>query len=98
MYALSLAWRRAVDRRRRPGERGAVAVTVAILLGGGVLLGFAALVVDVGQLYAEREELQSGADAAALAVAKACATQTKHDGCISGNRVNDPDPDVHDTE
>jgi hypothetical protein len=97
MSALSLAWRRAVGRRRRPGERGAVAVTVAILLAGGVLLGFAALVVDVGQLYAEREELQSGADAAALAVAKACATQKAHDGCISGNRVNDPDPDVYDT-
>jgi hypothetical protein len=33
----------------------------------------AALAVDVGRLYAEREELQSGADAAALAVAKQCA-------------------------
>ena len=31
MSALRLVWRRAVDRRRRPGERGAVAVTVAII-------------------------------------------------------------------
>ena len=35
-----------------------------------------ALVIDVGQLYVERGELQSGADAASLAVAKACATNT----------------------
>ena len=53
-------------------DRGAVAVLVAILLGGGVLLGMAALVVDVGQLYVERAQLQNGADAGALAVAKTC--------------------------
>jgi hypothetical protein len=46
---------------------------VAILMAGGVLLGFVALVIDVGQLYLERQQLQSGADSAALAVAKACA-------------------------
>jgi hypothetical protein len=51
-----------------------VATVVAILLAGGVLLGFLSLVVDVGRIYVEREELQTGADAAALAVAKACAT------------------------
>ena len=55
-------------------DRGAVATVVAILLAGGVLLGFLSLVVDVGRIYVEREELQTGADAAALAVAKACAT------------------------
>jgi hypothetical protein len=53
-----------------------VATVVAILLAGGVLLGFLALVVDVGRIYVEREELQTGADAAALAIAKACATAT----------------------
>jgi hypothetical protein len=51
-----------------------VATVVAILLAGGVLLGFLSLVVDVGRIYVEREELQTGADAAALAIAKACAT------------------------
>ncbi|MGQ1796396.1 pilus assembly protein TadG-related protein [Kocuria oceani] len=38
-----------------------------------VLLGFAALAIDVGMLYQERAELQSGADAAALAIAQDCA-------------------------
>jgi Flp pilus assembly protein TadG len=37
------------------------------------LLGFAAIAVDVGALYAERARLQVAADAAALAVAQDCA-------------------------
>jgi Putative Flp pilus-assembly TadE/G-like len=65
--------------RRLRGDQGAVAITVAILLAGGVLLGMMALVVDLGQIYAEREELQTGADAAAIAVANACALATP--GC-----------------
>jgi Flp pilus assembly protein TadG len=56
-------------------DRGAVAVLVGLLI-GTVLLGLGALVIDVGQLYQERAELQNGADAAALAVAKSCATGT----------------------
>ena len=70
-------WRRTTCRRptwRRPDDRGAVATVFTLLLAGGVLLGVMALVVDVGQIYVERSELQSGADAAALAVARACAT------------------------
>jgi hypothetical protein len=59
---------------RADQDRGAVATIVVLLLASGVLLGFLALVVDVGQIYVERGELQSGADAAALAVARACAT------------------------
>jgi uncharacterized membrane protein len=53
-----------------------VATVVAILLGSGVLLGTLAVVVDVGRLYVERDELQNGADSAALAMAKACADST----------------------
>jgi hypothetical protein len=53
------------------GERGAVAVITAFSL--VVLLGFAALAIDVGMLYQERTELQSGADAAAVAIAQDCA-------------------------
>jgi len=52
-------------------ERGAVSVLVAILM--VALLGFAALAVDVGMLYAERTQLRNGSDAAAIAVAQRCA-------------------------
>jgi Flp pilus assembly protein TadG len=62
--------------RLRREDRGAVATIVAVLLAGGVLLGMGALVIDVGQIYAERAELQNGADAAALAVASGCAKGT----------------------
>jgi Putative Flp pilus-assembly TadE/G-like len=64
---------RLIAVRLRRDERGAVAVIVAIFLGAGVLTGMGALVIDLGQLYQERAELQNGADAAALAVAKSCA-------------------------
>lgn len=67
------AGRLPVARRTRHGDQGGIAVLVAVLLAGGVLLGMGALTMDVGRLYAEREELQSGADAAALAVAQRCA-------------------------
>jgi len=64
---------RLIRVRFRRDERGAVAIIVALFIGGGVLTGMAALVIDVGQLYQERSELQNGADAAALGVAKSCA-------------------------
>jgi Flp pilus assembly protein TadG len=54
-------------------DRGGVAVLVAVLISGGVLLGIGALVIDVGRIYQNRAELQSGAEAGALAVARACA-------------------------
>ena len=57
-------------------ERGGVAVLVAVLISGGVLLGIGALVIDVGQIYQNRAELQSGAEAGALAVARSCITST----------------------
>ncbi|HUC59222.1 MAG TPA: pilus assembly protein TadG-related protein [Streptosporangiaceae bacterium] len=57
-------------------DRGGVAVLIAVLMSGGVLLGLGALVVDVGQLYADRAQLQNGADSGALAVAKSCALGT----------------------
>lgn len=51
-------------------DRGAVAVLVAICM--TALLGVGALVVDVGQIYAERRQLQNGADAAVLSLAMDC--------------------------
>lgn len=61
-------------------ERGAIGVLIAVFIGGGVLLGMGALAIDVGRLYQNRAELQNGADAAALAVAKSCASGT----CVTG--------------
>ncbi|GAA3310720.1 TadE/TadG family type IV pilus assembly protein [Arthrobacter ramosus] len=52
-------------------ERGAAGVLVALMM--LVLIGVGAVAVDVGQIYAERAQLQNGADAGALAVASSCA-------------------------
>ncbi len=67
---------RPARRRLRKDDRGAIAVLVAVLLAGGVLLGAGALVIDVGELFQNRAELQNGADAGALAVAKTCVLAT----------------------
>lgn len=53
------------------GERGGISVLVAILM--VVLLGFAAIGIDVGKIYFERAQLQNGSDAAALMIAQKCA-------------------------
>ncbi|MHA6668500.1 TadE/TadG family type IV pilus assembly protein [Homoserinimonas sp. A447] len=58
-------------------ERGASAVMMAILI--IPLIGFLAIALDVGALYAERAQLQNGADAAALAIAQDCADGTCDD-------------------
>jgi len=58
-------------RRVRGGQRGATAIVAALL--AVPLFGIGALVVDVGAIYQERRELQNGADAAALALARNCA-------------------------
>ena len=64
------------------GERGAVATIVAALLGMGVVLGFTALSIDVGSLMWERRQVQNGADAVALAMAKTCAEEPAQ--CVAG--------------
>lgn len=66
-------------------ERGAVAVLVALLL--VVLLGFAALAVDVGMLYSEKAQVQNGSDAAALAVAQKCAANTSDPNCSTTSQI-----------
>jgi hypothetical protein len=58
-------------RRLTRGDDGAVAVITALLM--VLLLGIAAIVIDIGAIYAERFQLQNGADAAALAIAQDCA-------------------------
>ena len=69
--------------RRQQNERGAVAALVAILFAVGVITTLAALVVDGGQIYAARAQLQNGADAAALAIAQACAAPTVGTACAT---------------
>lgn len=59
------AWPQAVVAAR---QRGAVAIIVALSL--LVLFGFAGLVLDLGRLYVNKTELQSAADACALAAAR----------------------------
>lgn len=54
-------------------DRGAVAVLVAILM--VPLLGFVAISVDIAATNVERQQLQYGAEAAALAIAQDCARQ-----------------------
>ncbi|NKE62791.1 hypothetical protein FXN61_41155 [Lentzea sp. PSKA42] len=71
--------------RLRRDDRGAVTMLVALMLGGGLLLGGGALVIDVGQLYNERAQLQNASDAAALALAQACAEGT---GCAGSTALN----------
>jgi hypothetical protein len=78
-------------------ERGGIAVIVAISM--VVLLGFAAISIDVARLYSERAQLQNGSDAAALMIARACATGAPVAECaaipsanvrtlVSGNAVD----------
>jgi Flp pilus assembly protein TadG len=74
---------------RLSDDHGAVAALVAMLLSMGVLLGMGALVVDGGQLYVEREQLQSGADMASWKVALSCiAGNTCTNAAQTANAVN----------
>ena len=57
-------------RRAKDNEKGAAGVLVAVMM--LVLIGVGAIAVDVGQIYAERAELQNAADAGALAGAQIC--------------------------
>ncbi|WKZ82601.1 MAG: Tad domain-containing protein [Acidimicrobiia bacterium] len=66
--------------RRLNDDRGAVGVFTAIVI--VVLLGMVGLTIDAGALYRERHELRNGADAAALAIAEACAFEEPD--CASG--------------
>lgn len=79
--------------RRVSGDSGAVAVILALLL-PVVLLGFGALVLDVGSLYAEKRQLQNGADSAAFAIATECAkgscgAPTTTATTLAGDNAND---------
>jgi Flp pilus assembly protein TadG len=80
-------WRLIKKARAAEGERGAAGVTVAVMM--LVLIGAGAMAVDVGQIYAERSQLQNGADSGALAVARSCeqgsCTPALADGLANSN-------------
>lgn len=59
---------RIASTRHPVRQRGAVAVTFALLL--VVILGFVGLALDGGRLYVNKSELQNAADACALAAAQ----------------------------
>ncbi len=80
-------------------ERGAVAIVVALLL--VVILGFAALVIDLGWLFVVNSEIQNGADAGALAgvvelalndTSAAENTAIRYATDLAQYRLNDPAP------
>ncbi|NEK84625.1 hypothetical protein GCU60_02435 [Blastococcus saxobsidens] len=78
-------------RARLAGERGASAVVLALLM--VPMLGFAAIAVDLGALYAERARLQVAADAAAIAVAQDCSRGNCGDMLATAQQLitlNDP--------
>lgn len=87
-----------LDRPER--ERGAAGVLVAgIML---VLIGAGALAVDAGQIYAERAQLQNGADAGAVAILQACreagCSQTEAEGIaqeLADGNSNDGDSHLY---
>ena len=62
---------RRLTARRAPDEQGAILILVVLLT--VTLVAMAAMVIDVGALLDERRQLQNGADAGAMAVARSCA-------------------------
>ena len=57
-------------------DDGVAMVLVGVML--SVLLAVAGMAVDLGVVFAERRELRTGADAAALAIAEDCGMKMKH--------------------
>lgn len=76
-------WKKGIDRHRK---RAVVAVQVGIMM--TVLLGVAALTIDVGQLYSARNDLQRAADSAALAGASALTTDDMMDVRLGGGDLH----------
>jgi hypothetical protein len=59
-------------------ERGAVSALVAVLLAGGVVMAVGGRRRRCRPVVLRTERLQTGADAAAMAVARACAAYPVH--------------------
>jgi hypothetical protein len=91
-----------LSQRHRPGPRGESGqALVVILLMMTVLLGMAALVIDVGYAYYTQRSLQASADAAALAGAQqlpsssaAIATAKEYGGAVGAKNARGNVPGV----
>ncbi|MFP4894599.1 pilus assembly protein TadG-related protein [Paraburkholderia sp. EG304] len=84
------------DQRRAKSmkkQKGAVAIMVALLL--LMLLSFAALAIDIGNLMVARTQAQTAADAAALAGAQCLYTQASNASCNNASAAN---PDWNDSQ
>ncbi|MCH8566098.1 pilus assembly protein TadG-related protein [Nesterenkonia sp. LB17] len=67
-----MQWLRTLARRRfNHSDRGASAVIVALMMVPIMIL--AALAIDIAAMHANKQQLQTGADAGALAIAQDCA-------------------------
>jgi Putative Flp pilus-assembly TadE/G-like len=66
-------------------DRGAIMPLFAIILGSGVFMMLIGLVVDGGQIYAEKRLVQNAADAVAEAVALHCSKDTVGVNCLIDN-------------
>jgi hypothetical protein len=84
---------RAINRtiRHLRDESGAITVITAILM--TVMLGMAALVIDIGAAEARRAQLQDAADAAAVGIARAWPPAMG----VSSERRPPPHPDTPST-
>ncbi|HEY3338584.1 MAG TPA: Tad domain-containing protein [Propionicimonas sp.] len=79
--------RRLTSGKRR--ERGAVAVIMAFAM--ITLMAFAGLAIDLGGAYSDRQQLQNGADAAAIAIARSCqkgACVNTADAYVKANKLD----------
>ncbi|WP_442545071.1 pilus assembly protein TadG-related protein [Arthrobacter sp. KN11-1C] len=79
-------------RRKDPQHKESGVAGVVVVLMMLTLIGVGAVAVDVGQIYAERAQLQNGADSGALAVASSCAKgscNTSLAGPLANANAND---------
>lgn len=74
-------------RRLAHDERGANAVLITLLI--VPMMGFGALALDLSAQHAERTQLQLGADAAAVGVARACAEDESACNSSSAESIGD---------
>jgi Flp pilus assembly protein TadG len=71
---------------RRRDEHGAMIILLAAFC--VVMVGMAALVIDIGSLLDEKRQLQNGADAGALAIAQSCAIGPTCNATLAGPLAN----------